>query len=62
MLPPDHPLYTQAVEALREFHQAQATGVSGAELERLRLIAEDRFQAVTDYQLIAAGGSPGPSH
>ncbi|MFG0393009.1 hypothetical protein ACF8LH_04175 [Pseudomonas sp. zbq_4] len=62
MLPPDHPLYTQAIEALRQYHQAQAAGISGAELERLRLIAEYRFQAVTDYQHIASGGSSGPSH
>ncbi|WEL57601.1 hypothetical protein PZ739_10745 [Pseudomonas kermanshahensis] len=62
MLPPDHPMYTDAMEALKRYHQAQAEGVSGADLERLRLIAEHRFQSVTDYQLIASGGSPGISH
>lgn len=62
MLPPDHPMYIDAVEALKQYHQGQAAGISGAELERLRLIAEHRFQALTDYQLIAAGGSSGPSH
>lgn len=56
ILMPDHPLYTEAVEALKIYHQAQADGVGGAELERLKLMAEHRFQAVTDYQLQAFGG------
>lgn len=59
---PDHPLYTEAVEALKLYHQAQAEGVNGAELERLKLMAEHRFQAVTDYQLQALGGSAAKSH
>lgn len=62
MLPPDHPMYTDAVEALKRYHQAQADGVSGSELERLRLIAEHQFQAVTDYQLGALGGPTPRSH
>ncbi len=59
---PDHPLYTEAVEALRVYHQAQADGVAGAELERLKLMAEHRFQAVTDYQLQALGGPGEKGH
>lgn len=59
---PDHHLYTEAVEALKVYHQAQADGVVGIELERLRLMAEHRFQAVTDYQLRALGGRPGTSY
>ncbi|EJT86032.1 hypothetical protein PPS11_01654 [Pseudomonas putida S11] len=62
VLPPDHPMYTDAVEAMKRYHQAQADGVSGAELERLRLLAEHRFQAVTDYQLHAFGGPSETSH
>ncbi|MFJ4445078.1 hypothetical protein ACIPZ8_23700 [Pseudomonas sp. NPDC089422] len=62
VLPPDHPMYTDAVDALRRYHQAQANGVTGANLERLRLLAEHRFQAVTDYQLRALGGPAEPSH
>lgn len=58
---PDHPMYTDAVDAMKLYHQAQADGVSGAELERLRLLAEHRFQAVTDYQLRALGGPIEPS-
>ncbi|WP_313455514.1 hypothetical protein [Pseudomonas sp.] len=55
-LMPDDPMYAQAVEALRRYHEAEAGGVKGAELDRLRLIAEHQFQAVTDYQLGALGG------
>lgn len=62
MLPPDHPMYTEAVEAMKQYHLAQAEGVSGSELERLRLLAEHRFQAVTDYQLRALGGLAKTSH
>lgn len=32
------------------------------ELERLRLMAEHRFQAVTDYQLHALGGPVEKGH
>ncbi|EKT4481567.1 hypothetical protein QEM02_001653 [Pseudomonas putida] len=62
VLPPDHPMYIDAVEAMKRYHQAQADGVDGAELERLRLLAEHGFQAVTDYQLHALGGPTKPSH
>ncbi|MCE0969422.1 hypothetical protein [Pseudomonas sp. NMI4491_12] len=62
VLPPDHPMYADAVEAMKRYHQAQASGVSGAELERLRLLAEHSFEAVTDYQLRALGGATKPSH
>ncbi|MDH4432212.1 hypothetical protein QEP21_17915 [Pseudomonas shirazica] len=62
VLMPDHPLYTEAVEALKLYHEAQAAGVVGAELERLRLIAEHSFQAVTDYQLQALGGPAEQGH
>lgn len=62
LIPPDHPMYTDAVEAMRLYHQAQSEGISGAELERLRLMAEHRFQAVTDYQLQALGGPAEKGH
>lgn len=62
VLLPDHPMYTDAVDALKRYHQAQANGVTGNELERLRLMAEHQFQAVTDYQLRALGGPAEPSH
>lgn len=62
VLMPDHPLYTEAVAALKLYHEAQAAGVGGAELERLRLMAEHRFQTVTDYQLQALGGPAEQGH
>lgn len=62
VLLPDHPMYTDAVEAMKRYHQAQTEGIIGAELERLRLLAEHQFQAVTDYQLRALGGSAKPNH
>lgn len=46
---PDHPAYTNAVDAMRRYHEAQSAGASTKEVERLRLLAEDLFQAVTDY-------------
>jgi len=61
-LPPDHPMYSDAVEAMKRYHQAQTEGISGAELERLRLLAEHQYQAVTDYQLRALGGPAKPNH
>jgi hypothetical protein len=59
---PDHPMYTDAIEALKRYHQAQADGASPLEIERLRLIAESQFQAVTDYQLRALGRPGGSPH
>ena len=62
VLVPDHPMYNEAVEALKAYHQAKADGVAGMELERLRLMAEHRFQTVTDYQLRALGGPAEKGH
>ena len=62
ILYPDHPMYTDAVDALRRYHEAQGSGRPADEVERLRLIAESQFQAVTDYQLKALGGPAGSVH
>ncbi|EGB96022.1 hypothetical protein G1E_25771 [Pseudomonas sp. TJI-51] len=51
-----------AVEAMKRYHQAQADGLSPSEVERLRLIAESQFQAITDYQLRALGRPGGSPH
>lgn len=45
------PLIKQAIEAMREYHEAEAAGLPAAEVERLHLLAESLFQAVSDYQL-----------
>ncbi|QJQ21378.1 hypothetical protein HG549_16070 [Pseudomonas sp. SK] len=53
------PLIQQAVDAMREYHQAQDRGAPPEEIERLRLLAESLFQAVSDYQLRAVAKARG---
>ncbi|GLO14705.1 hypothetical protein PPUJ20028_32880 [Pseudomonas putida] len=45
------PLIQQAVDALREYHQAQDRSAPPEEVERLHQLAESLFQVVSDYQL-----------
>ncbi|MEC4876865.1 hypothetical protein MXF29_14795 [Pseudomonas sp. NC26] len=59
---PDHPAYTDAIDAMRRYHVAQETGAPAVDVERLRLIAESLFQAVTDYQMKALGIGGGTTH
>lgn len=59
---PDHPMYTDAVDALRQYHEARAANRPADEVERLRLIAEAQFQAVNEYQLKALGGLADQAH
>lgn len=59
ILYPDHPMYTNAVQAWKLYHEAQASGEPAEELERLRVIAESQYQAVTDYQLRAMAAARG---
>jgi len=51
MVEAGEPLIQQAVDAMREYHQAQDRGASAEEVKRLRLLAESLFQVVSDYQL-----------
>lgn len=51
-------LIQQAIDAMREYHQAQDRGAPPDEIERLRLLADSLYQAVIDYQLIQAGRAP----
>lgn len=51
MVDAGEPLIQQAVDAMREYHQAQDRGAPVEEIERLRLLAESLFQVVSDYQL-----------
>jgi len=48
-------MYTDAVEALKRYHEAQVSGSTAEEIERLRQIAESQFRAVSEYQLRALG-------
>lgn len=52
------PLIQQAIDAIRKYHEAKDMGAPAAEVERLRLLADSLYQAVTDYQLLAAGHPP----
>jgi len=58
MIEAGEPLIQQAIEAMREYHQAQDRGAPPEEVERLRLLADSLYQAVLDYQLIQAGRAP----
>ncbi|WP_426808041.1 hypothetical protein ABOC32_16835 [Pseudomonas sp. WOUb67] len=51
MVEAGEPLIQQAIDAMREYHQAQDRGASTEEIERLRLLAESLFEVVSDYQL-----------
>ncbi len=62
LLMPDHPMFTNAMDALRQYHEAQAADRPADEIERLRLIAEAEFQALNEYQLKALGCHAGRAH
>ena len=49
------PLMTQALDVLRQYHEAQGTQ-SAEEVRRLRLEAEELFTAVSEYQRQALSG------
>lgn len=49
-------LIREAIEATRAYHQAEVECRPAAEIERLRLIADSLYQAVTEYQLRSADG------
>nr|WP_225917474.1 hypothetical protein [Pseudomonas kurunegalensis] len=58
MVEAGEPLIQQAIDAMRDYHQAQDRGAPPEEIERLRLLADSLYQAVIDYQLIQAGRAP----
>lgn len=62
MVEAGEPLMHEAIAALRQYHEAQAAGLAPDQVERLRLIAESAYQAVTDYQLYALGHQPLTRH
>ena len=49
------PLILEALEALRLYREAKASGRPQEEIDRLKILAESLVQAVTDYQLLAVG-------
>ena len=56
MIEAGEPLIKQAIEAHRQYREASASGKGAEEVERLRLLAESLFQAVSDFQLRSLGG------
>lgn len=56
------PLMQQALDAMRRYHEARDSVTSEEEVERLRLVAESLYQAVTEYQLHALGGEGATRH
>jgi len=62
MIEAGEPLVQQAIEAMRRFHEAEAAGCPSEDVERLRVLAESLFQAVSDYQLRALGGLTNTLH
>jgi hypothetical protein len=59
MVEAGEPLIQQAIDAMRLYHEAQDYGAPSEEIERLRLLAESLFQAVSDYQLRAVAKARG---
>ncbi len=55
ILEPDNPLMTQALDALKRYHEMQAAGQSAEDVERLRLEAEGLFEAVSEFQFRMLG-------
>lgn len=62
MIMPGDPLMTQAIDAMKRYHQAQEAGLPEAEVERLRLEAEHLFATIGEYQLAALGYQPLTRH
>ncbi|MFB1630137.1 hypothetical protein [Pseudomonas sp. AP-1] len=50
MVEAGEPLIRQAIAAMKDYHGAQDRGAPAEEVERLRLLAESLFEAVSDYQ------------
>lgn len=62
VLLPDHQAFSDAIEALKRYHEAEDLGAPPEEIERLKSLAESLFQALTDYQLQALGGPGFTTH
>lgn len=62
MILPDGPVMLEAVGAMRRYQEAQSSGCSEIEVERLRVLAEFLFQAIADHNLRVLGGPSAPQH
>ncbi|MBH3360519.1 hypothetical protein I5Q33_20545 [Pseudomonas guariconensis] len=55
-------LIQQAIDATRKYHEAKDMGAPADEVERLKLLADSLYQAVTEFQLKSRGGAGGTHH
>ncbi|WP_264312410.1 hypothetical protein [Pseudomonas putida] len=62
VLLPDHQAFSDAMEAMKRYHQAKDLGAPPEEVKRLKILAESLLQALNDYQLHALGGPGYTSH
>lgn len=62
MILPDDPMMLEAICAMRRYHEAQSSGCSEIEVERLRVQAEFLFQAIADHNLRVLGSPSAPQH
>jgi len=62
MILPGDSQMLEAVDALKRYHEAQASGHAEAEIERLRVLTEFLFQAIADHNLQVLGQPSGPQH
>lgn len=62
VLLPDHQAFSDAMEALKRYQEAQDFGAPPEEIERLKSLAESLFQAINDYQLRGLSGPSFTTH
>lgn len=54
-------LIQQTIDATRKYHEAKDMGAPPAEVERLKLLADSLYQAVTEFQN-KSRGETGDTH
>lgn len=54
-------LIQQAIDATRKYHEAKDMGAPAVEVQRLKLLADSLYQAVTEFQL-KSRGETGDTH
>ena len=55
-------LIQQAIDATGKYHEAKGMGARAAEVERLKLLADSLYQAVTEFQLKSRGEAGDTCH
>ncbi|TYO70675.1 hypothetical protein DQ397_004235 [Pseudomonas sp. CK-NBRI-02] len=55
-------LIQQCIDATRKYHEAKDMGAPTAEVERLKMLADSLYQAVTEFQLRSRGEAGGAHH